>query len=97
MDGLLKTWKQPVPESMDSRPVFSAEVTRDIENALIKFRTVAVQQQALSQRPPHGLPPRPPNNAVANMPWRNTPTPPQTVPRYAAPNDPRIRQVRALP
>src|SRR4051794_34457169 len=42
MEGLLKTWKQPVPESMDPRPVFSADVTRDIENALIKYRTVAI-------------------------------------------------------
>jgi pre-mRNA cleavage complex 2 protein Pcf11 len=50
MEGLLKTWKQPVPESMDTRPVFPSEVTRDIENALIKYRTVAIQQQALSQK-----------------------------------------------
>ncbi|KAF2660164.1 hypothetical protein K491DRAFT_674945 [Lophiostoma macrostomum CBS 122681] len=92
MEGLLRTWKQPVPESLDKRPVFDSNVTRDIENALIKFRTVA--QQALSQRQvlPHGLPPRPQTNPMANGPWRNTPTPPQNMPRYAAPNDPRIRQ-----
>ncbi|KAH7118010.1 hypothetical protein B0J11DRAFT_537280 [Dendryphion nanum] len=86
MEGLLKTWKQPVPESMDPRPVFSHDVTRDIENALIKFRTVAVQQQQ-AQR--HSLPARPP---IPNGAWRNTPTPPQNIPRFTAPNDPRVRQ-----
>ncbi|CAA9963573.1 mRNA cleavage factor complex component Pcf11 [Pyrenophora teres f. maculata] len=83
MEGLLKTWKMPVPESMDPRPVFQADVTQDIENALAKFR--AAQQQI---RPQHALPPRPPSLNVA---WRGTSTPPQTGPRYAAPNDPRTR------
>lgn len=85
MEGLLKTWKMPVPESMDPRPVFSAEVTQDIENALAKFH--AAQQQV---RPQHALPPRPPSLSVA---WRGTSTPPQNGPRYAAPNDPRARPV----
>ncbi|KAI4924060.1 hypothetical protein J4E85_008219 [Alternaria conjuncta] len=83
MEGLLRTWKMPVPESMDPRPVFQADVTQDIENALAKFR--AAQQQI---RPQHALPPRPPSLNVA---WRGTSTPPQTGPRYAAPNDPRAR------
>lgn len=30
---------------------------------------------------------------MANGPWRDTSTPPQNMPRYATPNDPRIRQV----
>ena len=71
MEGLLKTWKQPVPESMDSRPVFPPEVTGDIENALNKIRS-AVQQNPIG-RPMHALPPRPATNTT----WRNTPTPPQ--------------------
>ncbi|KNG48742.1 mrna cleavage factor complex component pcf11 [Stemphylium lycopersici] len=83
MEGLLRTWKMPVPESMDPRPVFQADVTQDIENALAKFR--AAQQQV---RPQHALPPRPPSLNVA---WRGTSTPPQNGPRYAAPNDPRAR------
>jgi pre-mRNA cleavage complex 2 protein Pcf11 len=89
MEGLLKTWKMPVPESMDPRPVFQADVTQDIENALAKFR--AAQQQV--QRPQHALPPRPPSLNVA---WRGTSTPPQNAPRYAAPNDPRARPVRPI-
>ncbi|KAF3041610.1 hypothetical protein E8E12_009689 [Didymella heteroderae] len=83
MEGLLRTWKQPVPESMDTRPVFPANVTADIENAVNKIRSVAAQTQP--PRPMHALPPRPPSNVA----WRDTSTPPQTLPRYPAPNDPR--------
>ncbi|KAJ8118949.1 hypothetical protein OPT61_g163 [Boeremia exigua] len=83
MEGLLRTWKQSVPESMDTRPVFPANVTGDIENAVNKIRTVAAQTQV--PRPTHALPPRPPSSVA----WRDTSTPPQTAPRYHAPNDPR--------
>ncbi|KAF2097603.1 hypothetical protein NA57DRAFT_41406 [Rhizodiscina lignyota] len=51
MEALLKTWKQPVPESLDTRPVFPSDVTRDIENALIKARTVMLQHQQQQARP----------------------------------------------
>jgi pre-mRNA cleavage complex 2 protein Pcf11 len=85
MEGLLRTWKLPVPESLDPRPVFPADVTRDIENALTKMRTA---MQA-TQRPQHALPARPPTTVA----WRDTATPPQNMPRYAAPNDPRVRPV----
>ncbi|KAH3971288.1 hypothetical protein HBI56_021140 [Parastagonospora nodorum] len=84
MEGLLRTWKQPVPESLDNRPVFPADVTQDIENALAKMRN-AIQQQV--QRPAHALPARPPTTVA----WRDTATPPQNMARYAAPNDPRAR------
>ncbi|KAI1007495.1 hypothetical protein K3495_g728 [Podosphaera aphanis] len=58
MDEMLKTWKEPVPGSMDTRPVFPPEVTRPIENALIKAKTSFLQahqehmrtQQQLSNR-----------------------------------------------
>ncbi|KAG9204800.1 hypothetical protein G6514_010031 [Epicoccum nigrum] len=83
MEGLLRTWKQSVPESMDTRPVFPANVTGDIENAVNKIRSVAAATQA--SRPTHALPPRPP----ANVAWRDTSTPPQNATRYPAPNDPR--------
>jgi pre-mRNA cleavage complex 2 protein Pcf11 len=86
MEGLLRTWKQPVPESLDSRPVFPADVTQDIENALAKMRN-AIQQQV--QRPAHALPARPPTTVA----WRDTATPPQNMARYPAPNDPRARPV----
>lgn len=89
MEGLLRTWKMPVPESMDPRPVFPADVTQDIENALAKMRN-AVQQQV--QRPAHALPARPPTTVA----WRDTATPPQNMARYPAPNDPRARPVSLL-
>lgn len=43
MEEMLKTWKEPVPGSIDTRPVFLPEVTRPIENSLIKARTSAIQ------------------------------------------------------
>ncbi|KAK7182979.1 hypothetical protein DPSP01_010296 [Paraphaeosphaeria sporulosa] len=86
MEGLLRTWKQPVPESMDSRPVFPLEMTSDIENALNKMRSVQAQMQ--SQRQVHALPARP----VIAAAWRNTPTPPQNGAQFVAPVDPRARQ-----
>ncbi|KAE8378723.1 hypothetical protein BDV26DRAFT_185070 [Aspergillus bertholletiae] len=45
LDEMLKTWKEPVPGSLDTRPVFPPDVTRSIESALIKARTAALQQQ----------------------------------------------------
>ncbi|KAF1997211.1 hypothetical protein P154DRAFT_296244 [Amniculicola lignicola CBS 123094] len=96
MEGLLRTWKQPVPESMDPRPVFPPEVTRDIENALSKFQSIAAQHQPLPARPPamqpmqHGMPARP----MQNTPWRSTPTPPQNGTQYMAANDPRVRHMQ---
>ena len=44
MDEMLKTWKEPVPGSMDTRPVFPPEVTRPIENALIRAKTSYLQE-----------------------------------------------------
>ncbi|KKZ59181.1 hypothetical protein EMCG_05428 [[Emmonsia] crescens] len=82
LDEMLKTWKEPVPGSLDTRPVFPVEITRSIENALIKARTAALQnQQARSQQDILGR-----NRGVTTPPttatWRNTPTPPQVPPRY---------------
>lgn len=85
LDEMLKTWKEPVPGSLDTRPVFPVEITRQIENALIKARTAAVQlqqrqaksqQEMLARSRPTGTPP---------VPWRNTPTPPQGTTRRAQP------------
>lgn len=45
LDEMLKTWKEPVPGSLDPRPVFSADVTRPIEMALLRARTSAIQAQ----------------------------------------------------
>ncbi|KAF2836922.1 hypothetical protein M501DRAFT_208487 [Patellaria atrata CBS 101060] len=90
MEGLLKTWKQPVPESLDTRPVFPADVTKEIETALIRFRTAVFQNQQQQARTQRQLVnptlPRPPAAQ-----WRDTPTPPNSnVVRYAPPATPPV-------
>ncbi|KAF4971719.1 hypothetical protein FSARC_1518 [Fusarium sarcochroum] len=65
MEEMLRTWKEPVPGSMDSRPVFSHELVRPIENALFKARAASMPQA--------GMMPGRPRSAV---PHRDTPTPP---------------------
>ncbi|KAI1107339.1 hypothetical protein F4804DRAFT_297639 [Jackrogersella minutella] len=75
MDEMLRTWKEPVPGSLDTRPVFPPDVTRPIENALIKARTTALQTQrehARGQQQLFGRA-RPISQGV---PFRDTPTPP---------------------
>ncbi|KAL8366127.1 hypothetical protein RB595_004751 [Gaeumannomyces hyphopodioides] len=75
MDEMLKTWKEPVPGTLDTRPVFPPDTVRPIENALIKARTSALQAQQEQMRSQQQLLAggrgRPPNG-----PYRETPTPP---------------------
>ncbi|RDA90557.1 hypothetical protein CP533_5676 [Ophiocordyceps camponoti-saundersi (nom. inval.)] len=90
MEEMLRTWKDPVPGSMDTRPVFSHELVRPIENALIKARAVLMPQQ------PGPIPGRP---RSAMLPRRDTPTPPTApVPgqAYAHPNGARPGELAAL-
>ncbi|CAK7223709.1 mRNA 3' end processing factor [Sporothrix curviconia] len=74
MDEMLKTWKEPVPGSVDPRPVFSPETTRPIENALIKARTSALQAQHEHMRNEQQLLGR--GRPTSATPYRETPTPP---------------------
>ncbi|PKS06968.1 hypothetical protein jhhlp_005564 [Lomentospora prolificans] len=72
MEEMLKTWKSPIPGSMDTKPVFPADVVGPIETALIKAHNSAMQTlQQHRKTQPHILG-RPPPGA----PHRNTPTPP---------------------
>lgn len=74
MDEMLKTWKEPVPGSMDTRPVFPPDITRPIENALIKARTSALQQEQMrTQQQAFG------RGCPIAAPYRETPTPPGVV------------------
>lgn len=78
LDEMLKTWKEPVPGSLDTRPVFAPEITRNIESALIKARTAALQQQ--QARGQQEMIAR--GRGTATPPgWPHTPTPPQPTPR----------------
>ncbi|KAK2732619.1 hypothetical protein FQN57_002596, partial [Myotisia sp. PD_48] len=80
LDEMLKTWKEPVPGSLDPRPVFPVDITRSIENALIKARTAALQQQqSRSQQEMMNL-----NRNIPTPPpaWANSPAPQVTTSRY---------------
>lgn len=86
LDEMLKTWKEPVPGSLDPRPVFPAETIRPIENALIKARTAAVQaQQQQQSRAQQEMMARGRPTATPNPQWRSTPTPPQARGPYYPP------------
>ncbi|KAL7623854.1 mRNA 3' end processing factor [Parahypoxylon ruwenzoriense] len=77
MDEMLKTWKEPIPGSIDTRPVFPPDVVRPIENALIKARTNALQAQQEQMRSQQQLLGRG-RPLAQGMPYRETPTPPGT-------------------
>ncbi|KAI0203027.1 hypothetical protein F4808DRAFT_50204 [Astrocystis sublimbata] len=78
LEEMLKTWKEPVPGSIDTRPVFPPDVVRPIENALIKVRTTAIQQDQERMRTQQQLYGR--GRAGPGMPYRETPTPPGARP-----------------
>jgi len=98
MEAMLKTWKEPIPGSMENRPVFPIDVVKPIENALIKARTIFLQQQQEQARlrPMHALPPRP---MSAQQDWARTGTPPQNQQLFAPPPqfDPRYGNPAAKP
>ncbi|MCJ1250019.1 hypothetical protein MMC30_007245 [Trapelia coarctata] len=82
LDDMLKTWRNPVPGSIDSRPVFPPDITRSIDKALLQAKTAALQQL----RTNHSAMIRPKSvAAAAGNSWRNTPTPPQNMARVTAP------------
>ncbi|KAI1430581.1 hypothetical protein GGR50DRAFT_191040 [Xylaria sp. CBS 124048] len=74
LEEMLKTWKDPVPGSIDTRPVFPPDVIRPIENALIKVRTTALQQDQERMRMQQQLFGR--GRPVQAVPYRDTVTPP---------------------
>ena len=53
MDAMLKTWKEPVPGSIDPRPVFPRETVQPLENAMIKVRAT-LEKIRQSQNPYQG-------------------------------------------
>ena len=86
LDEMLKTWKEPVPGSIETRSVFPIENIRPIENALIKARTAAVQQQQEQMRRQHELLTRGRPTATPPTGWRSTATPPTAINRYPPPH-----------
>ncbi|KAL1861627.1 mRNA 3' end processing factor [Diaporthe australafricana] len=88
MEEMLKTWKEPVPGSIDKNPVFSPDVVRPIENALIKARTSALQAHQEQMRTQHQLFGR--GGRPVAAPHRNTPTPPNARQQFNQPQPPQI-------
>ncbi|ROT40277.1 hypothetical protein SODALDRAFT_321657 [Sodiomyces alkalinus F11] len=89
MEETLQTWKQPVPQSLDDRPVFPPEVTRPIEESLLKARTSALAIQAQGRQ---GFPL---GRGRGHAPVRATPTPPGMRPgsaQHGLPGPPLQRQ-----
>ncbi|EPS40770.1 hypothetical protein H072_5344 [Dactylellina haptotyla CBS 200.50] len=88
LEEMLQTWKQPVPGATSSNPLFPAETTRKIDNALIKARTAAVQQQQKQMKQDtarFGIV-QPSVTASANaVQYRSTPTPPTLVNGHGQP------------
>lgn len=82
MEEMLKTWKEPVPGSIDKNPVFSPDVVRPIENALIKARTSALHAHQEQMRTQHQLFGR---GGRQVAPHRNTPTPPNARQQFNQP------------
>ncbi|KAH6656746.1 hypothetical protein BKA67DRAFT_166410 [Truncatella angustata] len=74
MHEMFKTWKEPIPGSIDRRPVFPPEVTQPIENALIRA-TASGNEQV--RRLAHGQGRPAPQQGV---PYRDTSTPPAVRP-----------------
>ncbi|POS69600.1 hypothetical protein DHEL01_v212008 [Diaporthe helianthi] len=85
MEEMLKTWKEPVPGSIDKNPVFPPDVVRPIDNALIKARTSALQAQQEQMRTQHHLLGR---GGRPVAPHRNTPTPPNARQQFVQPSQP---------
>lgn len=77
LDEMLKTWKEPVPGSLDTKPVFPPETIKPIESALLKARTAALQQQQQYQNRAQQEMMRARPQGTPNTQWRHTPTPPQ--------------------
>lgn len=86
MEETLRTWKQPVPQSLDDRPVFPPDVTAPIEEALNSARSSAMALQQQTARP--GYPGRP--RGIGND--RATPTPPGMRPGYPMPPNHMLQQ-----
>lgn len=94
MADMLVTWVEPIPGSVENRPVFPKATTKPIENALIKAKTVFLQQeqehQRSQQRQAHALPPRPMMPPQQN--WVRSGTPQNSSQPYTTPVPPTTPQ-----
>ncbi len=94
MEEMLKTWREPVPGSVDPRPVFPPEIARPIESALVQARNAAMQAHQKDWEREQRLLGRN-HRPQAATPYRETPTPPDA--RTGAPLPAGQYPLRALP
>jgi pre-mRNA cleavage complex 2 protein Pcf11 len=90
MDEMLKTWKEPVPGSISTKPVFPLEQVRPIENALMAARNAAFAAHQSSyqgqQQLMRGRQPAPPSRETPTPPTARSYQPPPQQPPYPGSN-----------
>jgi len=82
---MLDTWEQPVPGSLDQRPVFPIDTIRPIKNALNKARSAAVERSQQEQARTQQMMARQRPMVMPNTQWRSTPAPPQAKIHFSSP------------
>lgn len=79
LEEMLKTWREPVPGSLSSTPVFPLQATQSIMDALNRFKASTAGRAAQA-------PLRAPSIVQAQaVNYRQTPTPPQAGQLYPQP------------
>ncbi|RVX66780.1 hypothetical protein B0A52_08973 [Exophiala mesophila] len=78
-EEMLKTWREPVPGSLSSTPVFPISSTQSIVDSLSRFRATTAGASRYQGTPVQGGPVR---AAASQQPYRQTPTPPQSLAQY---------------
>lgn len=79
LEEMLKTWREPVPGSSSTTPVFPISSTQSIVDNLNKFRAATAANPRYQGTPVQGGPAR---VASAQQSYRQTPTPPQSAVQY---------------
>ncbi|EXJ61108.1 hypothetical protein A1O7_05261 [Cladophialophora yegresii CBS 114405] len=77
LEEMLKTWREPVPGSLSTTPVFPIASTQTIVDSLNKFRSATPGGNRYQSTPIQGQPAR----VASVQPYRHTPTPPQSLPQ----------------
>lgn len=78
LEEMLKTWREPVPGSISPTPVFPISSTQTIVDSLNKIRTPVPSGTRHQSTPVQAAPAR----VASTQPYRQTPTPPQTISQF---------------
>lgn len=85
LEEMLDTWEQPVPGSLDQRPVFPIETIRPIKNALHKARSTAAERSQQEQARTQQMIARQRPMVIPNTQWPGIATPTQANIHYQPP------------